>query len=305
MPAAGLFPKKSQNARFEQRGWPPGQPCTVLSFPLSRVRVNPAYAVNTRIHMYPHPLSIRLASVTFFALWSSIRLCAAPAPEAAVSGPAILAPLPDPLLLQSGQPIRSEKQWKRERRPELLGLFQQYMYGTIPPAPKSVRSKVLGEFPDFLGGKATLKLVTLETGPGTSPRINLMLVVPNQRQPAPVFLAMNFCGNQALTDDPRVPIREEWTPNFCTGCTNNRPTEASRGAQAKDWPLAEIVRRGYALAAFYSGDIDSDRADVSDGLYAYWPEAIPLGIPQPTGERWPPGPGASIVVSIISFEMGK
>jgi len=78
-----------------------------------------------------------------------------------------------------------------------------------------------------------------------------------------------------LTDDPRVPIREEWTPNFCAGCTNNRPTEASRGAQSKDWPLAELVRHGYALAAFYSGDIDSDRADVSDGLYAYLADGDP------------------------------
>jgi dienelactone hydrolase len=36
-----------------------------------------------------------------------------------------------------------------------------------------------------------------------------------------------------------------------------------------DWPLAEIVRRGYALAVFYSGDVDPDRAEVSQGLYAW------------------------------------
>jgi hypothetical protein len=55
--------------------------------------------------------------------------------------------------------------------------------------------------------------------------------------------------------------------DFCAGCTNNAATEAARGQQAADWPLAEIVRRGYGLAAFYSGDVDSDRADVSDGIY--------------------------------------
>ena len=36
-----------------------------------------------------------------------------------------------------------------------------------------------------------------------------------------------------------------------------------------DWPLAEIVRRGYALATFYSGDVDPDRSEVSTGLYAW------------------------------------
>lgn len=231
--------------------------------------------------MYPHPTTVRLASI-LLALSSAIPSFAAAAtggdassPGSGAPGSAILAPLPNPLLLQNGQTVHSEKEWKAERRPELLSQFQQLMYGTIPPAPTSVQFKVLGEFTDFLDGKATLKLVTIETGPGTAPRINLMLVLPHQHLPAPVFLAMNFCGNQALTDDPRVPTREEWTPSFCAGCTNNRPTAASRGAQARDWPLAEMVRRGYALAAFYSGDIDSDRADVSDGLYAYLAQGDP------------------------------
>src|SRR5262249_35147873 len=102
-----------------------------------------------------------------------------------------------------------------------------------------------------------------------APRIDLMMVIPNQHDGrAPVFLAMNFCGNQALTDDPRVPMARGWVPSSCKGCINNNVTEASRGAQAIDWPLAEIVRRGYALPAFYSGDIDPDRAEVSEGIYA-------------------------------------
>jgi hypothetical protein len=80
---------------------------------------------------------------------------------------------------------------------------------------------------------------------------------------------MNFCGNQALTPDPRVPLPRGWMPGFCKGCINNAATEASRGAQSADWPIAELVQRGYALAAFYSGDVDPDRADVSEGLYQF------------------------------------
>lgn len=178
--------------------------------------------------------------------------------------------MPDPLTTMDGERIKSSRQWFKERRPELAALFQHYMYGTIPPTPSNVQARVLGQYADFLDGKATLKVVTLETGPAPAPRIDLMLVVPNQRVgPAPVFLAMNFCGNHALTGDPRVPLARDWLPGSCKGCTNNLATEASRGAQAADWPLAEIVRRGYALAAFYSGDVDSDRADVSAGVYAW------------------------------------
>jgi dienelactone hydrolase len=178
--------------------------------------------------------------------------------------------MPDPLVMLSGAAVQSPKQWNDQRRPELQALFEYYMYGSIPPAPAHFQSKMVAQYPDFLEGKATLKIITIETGPRQAPRIDLMLIVPNQRPgPVPVFLAMNFCGNHALTADPRVPLARGWVPNSCKDWTNKSATEASRGAQSTDWPLAELVRRGYALAAFYSGDVDSDRAEVSNGLYAF------------------------------------
>jgi hypothetical protein len=178
--------------------------------------------------------------------------------------------LPDPLVMLDGHRVTTRDQWFNERRPELQALFQHYMYGALPPKPAHMQSKLLGEYHDFLSGKATLRLVRLEMGPTNAPQVDLMLVLPNERTaPAPVFLAMDFCGNHALTDDPRVPLARSWLGNGCKGCTNNAATGAARGSQARDWPLAEIVRRGYGLAAFYSGDVDPDRQDVSEGVYAW------------------------------------
>jgi hypothetical protein len=179
------------------------------------------------------------------------------------------AGLPDPLVMFDGRPVISQEQWFKERRPELQKLFQHYMYGAIPPRPGEFHVTPHGVYPDFLEGKATLKLFSLEIGPGNGPRIDLMLVVPNQVRPAPVFLAMDFCGNHALTRDSRVPLPRGWVGSSCAGCVSNNATDAGRGTQAADWPLAEMVGRGYALAAFYSGDVDSDRQDVSSGLYAW------------------------------------
>ena len=71
-----------------------------------------------------------------------------------------------PLVMLDGRRVTSREQWVKERRPELQALFQHYMYGTIPAKPAQMRVKILGEHRDFLGGKATLKLLTLETGPG-------------------------------------------------------------------------------------------------------------------------------------------
>jgi hypothetical protein len=198
----------------------------------------------------------------------AVSILAAPYPAA--SALPVQSVLPDPLVRFDGTRIGSKQEWINERRPELKRLFAHYMYGEIPPRPTQFTVNKTGEYRDFLGGKAILRLVTLGTGPGTAPKIDLMLVIPNNRTtPAPVFLAMNFCGNQALTDDPRVPLTRGWVYNSCKGCSNGHATESSRGSQVSDWPLQDIVSRGYALASFCSSDIDSDRQEVSDGLYAW------------------------------------
>jgi len=183
--------------------------------------------------------------------------------------------LPDPFVMLGGRRVTSREQWHKERRSELKTLFQQYMYGSLPPKPVRQRATIAAEYPDFLAGKATLKLIRIDMGEAGSPQIDLMLVLPNQRTtPAPVFLAMNFAGNQSLTADPRVPLARGWVYKDGKGVTNHLCTEASRNADVNhwprhEWPLTEIIGRGYALATFYSGDIDSDRAEVSNGVYAW------------------------------------
>jgi hypothetical protein len=41
--------------------------------------------------------------------------------------------LPDPLLMLDGRRVTTPEQWFNERRPELITLFQHYMYGFLPP----------------------------------------------------------------------------------------------------------------------------------------------------------------------------
>lgn len=182
------------------------------------------------------------------------------------------ATLPDPLIKMDGHRIKSRSEWFRQRRPELKELFAYYMYGPIPPKPAQLKATVTGEHRDFLGGQATLRLITLEVAPHDprAPRIDLMMILPNHRPgPVPVFLALNFWGNQAINSDPRIPLTRGWLRGNCRGCTNNVATDAARGTQSDDWPLAEIVSRGYALATFCNADLDADRPDASLGLYAW------------------------------------
>src|SRR5689334_21515175 len=62
--------------------------------------------------------------------------------------------LPDPLVAMDGHRVSSRSDWFNRRKPELEALFQHYMYGTIPPAPAHIKTELIGEYPDFLEGKA-------------------------------------------------------------------------------------------------------------------------------------------------------
>ncbi|HTD66139.1 MAG TPA: acetylxylan esterase, partial [Candidatus Limnocylindria bacterium] len=215
-------------------------------------------------------LSMRLSggfilAVGLFASSNSRAASAFPEPERLPSR----TEFPDPLVMLDGAKVTTAQQWTAKRA-ELKALFQHYMYGEIPPKPGKLdlASKVVDR--NFLNGKATLKLATISIPGSDVPKIDLLLIIPNAAaKPAPVFLAMNFCGNHAIHSDPRIPLSRAWLGNGCKGCTNNHATDAARGTQASDWPLEQIIDRGYALATFANADVDSDRGDVSDGVYAW------------------------------------
>lgn len=170
--------------------------------------------------------------------------------------------LPDPLVMLDGRRVTTREQWFNERRPELIALFQHYMYGTLPPRPVQVSGKIERVDRTALDGKATLKEVTVTFGPPALPPIHLMLVVPNRRSgPAPVVLSMNYFGNHTLLHDPAIVLSTNWMPERGTGVVNNVSTDASRGTWAEIWRTEYLIDRGYVLATFYNGDIDPDRPD--------------------------------------------
>jgi hypothetical protein len=61
-------------------------------------------------------------------------------------------------------------------------------------------------------------------------------------------------------------LPEVWVRSSCGGAVNERATDRGRGTQKETWNVELVIDRGYALAAFYSGEIDPDTADMSDGI---------------------------------------
>lgn len=203
----------------------------------------------------------------------------------AVTAPALTADppktftFPDPLVRTDGTKVTTKEQWEAKRKPELRELFQKHMYGRYPAVKTQLSAKVLFEDAKAFGGIGTLKEVELSLGIDKCPPIYLLIATPNDRPKAgvPVFVGLNFSGNHSLTADERVRVTPNWMyPNY-PGVKANKATAEGRG-QATTWPLADIVKAGYAVVTCYSGDIEEDRKDTAGPLR-------PFVVPSVKGER--------------------
>ena len=170
--------------------------------------------------------------------------------------------LPDPLVMLDGRRVTAPRTvgpgTAAGTHPTIPALYVRI----LPPRPQAIAGQIEREVRNALGGKVTLREVTVTFGPPQLPPLHLLLVVPNQRHsPAPVVLGMNYFGNHTLLRDPAVRLSTNWMPERGEGVVNNRATEASRGTWVNIWHIDYLIERGYAVATFYNGDIDPDRPD--------------------------------------------
>src|SRR5262245_31082647 len=107
--------------------------------------------------------------------------------------------LPDPLITNDGRRVNNPRQW-RQRREEILRLFETQVYGRTPrPAPR-IEFGETGRDEKALGGLATRREISIYlTGKKDGLQMQLLLYLPNHKtQPAPVFLGLNFNGNHGV-----------------------------------------------------------------------------------------------------------
>lgn len=173
--------------------------------------------------------------------------------------------LPDPLIMPDGRKVINARLW-RQRREEILKLYETYVYGRTPAAARAAKINFEETARDAgaLGGLATRKEVTVYlAGKKDGPKMSVLFYIPNGRKhPAPVFIGLNFNGNQAISNDPGIALAKSWLRDGKeTGAVNNRATENSRGTESSRWAVEMIVKRGYAVATIYNGDLFPDHKD--------------------------------------------
>ncbi len=172
--------------------------------------------------------------------------------------------LPDPLVMIDGNTISTSEDWLENRRPEILQLFESNVYGKSPDKPENIEFKVLSIDEAALKGKAVRKEIEIIiSNNNKNLTLNLLVYLPkNGNSKHPLFLGLNFYGNQTICKDTGITITKNWVGNNKKfGITNNKATETTRGVRTHRWQVEYLLERGYGLAAMYYGDIDPDYDD--------------------------------------------
>ena len=172
--------------------------------------------------------------------------------------------LPCPLTCMDGTKCITPEQWFHVRRPELLHLFSENIYGKKPDLGNPLRAEIIEEGL-ALSKRALRRQIRLffpQKTNTTATHMDILCYMPNQiKSPVPLFLGLNFAGNHTIHADPSILLTSSWIDEKWEGVVDHRATEKSRGAQALRWDVDQIIERGYGLATIYYGDIDPDFDD--------------------------------------------
>src|SRR5215472_14944162 len=133
-------------------------------------------------------------------------------------------PLPDPLRLNNGDPVKSAEMWWKQRRPEIVELFDREIYGRVPKNTPAVRWEVISSTQEELYGipVTTKKLsghVDNSAYPLISVNIDLTLTVPDHAS-GPVPVMMEF----GLSAEALAAIRKCFTEAQWAAFAGSGPT---------------------------------------------------------------------------------
>lgn len=172
--------------------------------------------------------------------------------------------------------IDKVEKWEDIQRPYLLDLFSQQMYGEFPDEDLDVNF-ILESNQTVFDDLGVRKEVTINVKSEKGEKdISLLIYLPNQKEPVPIFLGLNFYGNHTIHSDPEIQIHRSWVRNNEDfQITNNRASEKNRGVRANRWPVEYLIEQGYGLATMYYGEIDPDYDDqFENGIHALLREDV-------------------------------
>jgi len=142
--------------------------------------------------------------------------------------------LPDPLKLANGQPVRDAATWFQQRRPEIIKLYEDNIYGRVPVTAPRVTFTATPVGALELAGQARRQQVVGRFGGADGPTMTIAMFLPAKATgPVPLVLSLSF---------------------------NAAPPP---GGGAGTEPVADILARGYGYAIVRYTEMEGDKADTN------------------------------------------
>jgi hypothetical protein len=146
--------------------------------------------------------------------------------------------LPDVFKSQPGLVVDSKKTWFAQRRPEIIDLFTQEVYGKIPDTKLfSWTYESLEKETAVLDGQAYRQQVRmiLKNAQGKKMPVDIMCYYPvsAKKKAVPFIVFLNY-GNHTLSSDSTIQL----------SISSNYEIELERDAYGRRFPIADIIKGG-------------------------------------------------------------
>ena len=161
--------------------------------------------------------------------------------------------------------VRDAWTFANRTRTAIIRMFEESLYGAIPPRCEETRFVVQDEAPAFDGLAIRREIELRFRHRGLERTAHMLLYLPaGASKPVPVFFGLNFRGNHATTRDPDarfIPFTR--LPDMHAGPrkADNRFDEDGRGTLHYRWCFEKLLQAGYAAATICYFEFFPDRED--------------------------------------------
>lgn len=165
--------------------------------------------------------------------------------------------LPDPLQFDDGREVRNARQWEKKRRPQVLEVFAQEMYGHMPARPEGLHFSTISEETVY-AGLGLRKVVRIYLDADQAHWFDVLIHLPKDAAgPVPMFVGLNFKSNDATLDE-RADFRWPYELVLKAGMGVATAWRDSIEPDGKDSKLAEAegVCRDGGVRSWYNNDGD-------------------------------------------------
>ena len=163
--------------------------------------------------------------------------------------------LPEVLKTPNGQIVKDKNGWAKQKQ-YWLDQYSNVMFGKMPKKKISQSFQLISK-KEIMDGKAVQYNWKVTLAGKYS--FDVLGVLPKTTKKVPVFLGLNFCGNQTCSPDTDISVFTKYTVCDEKGVIKYQASApVKRGTWASRWQFEKVVEAEYGSITVACGDFEED-----------------------------------------------